>query len=330
MIKVLAALFLISHAYAYVPTVESLFRFGGNPDVSTNGLSLTMVVKKINQAEKANRTEGNESTLKEDRVEDYYKIFFSRSADSFKVAQTRYNNPSFSEESLEHKVYFSNFSPYTIKPSPEQAEKGLFHGLLRSLVFNDGAFLVNYLKSLGVPARLNNEIINREKVEFLANYKRYLVTVSKDRNARKSEFNPMRPSDPAAQSRVDNIMSGPMYVDTKQVKLAKDEGDIAWVVNAGAFEGVVSYKNREIKRIKYKSSAGVLEIICKDYWVANGTHFLPRFLLVKGFNGQAYQVELKNLRHYSERDDDLLRRLRNWDQLLKGKESREFRPEFLL
>jgi hypothetical protein len=322
--------FFATTVQAYVPTVESLFRHGANPDISANGLSLTMVVKKIQPGEKPRTSVNDASLLKDDKLEDYYKVFFTKSGESLKVAQTRYNSGNFSEASLEHKIYYPNFSSYTIKPSVEQAEKGVFFALLHSMTLNNGSHMVNYLKSLGVPVRLNNEIINREKIEFLANYKRYLVTISKDRNAKKTEVNPMRPDDSSAQSRVDEIMTEPMYTDMKQVKLSKEEGDIAWLVNAGAFEAVVSYKNREVQKVKYKSAAGDFEVICKDYWLANGTHALPRFLLIKTFSGQNYQVEITNLRHYLEKEDDLIRRLRNWDQVLKGKESNDVRPEFLL
>jgi hypothetical protein len=330
MIKFLALILLTNTAFAYVPTVESLFRHGSNPEVSTNGLAISFVVKKIQVGEKPTTNVNDASLLKEDRPEDYFKIFFTKAGDHLKVAQTRYSNSTFSESSLEHKIYYPNFNAFTMKPSIEQAEKGIFFGLLDSLAINNGAHLINYLKSLGVPVKLNNEIINRQKIDFLADYKRYLVTVSKDRNARKTEVNPMRPDDAAARQRADEIMSESMYVDTKQVKLSKDEGQIAWVVNAGPFEAVVSYKERELQRIKYKSSAGDFEVICKDYWLANGTHALPRFMLIKTFGGLNYQVEILNLRHYVEKEDDLVKRLRNWDQVLKGRESSDVRPEFLL
>lgn len=329
MMKVLAlVLFVSASVHAYVPTVESLFRHGSNPDVSANGLSLTMVVKKIQPGEKAGSTES--SLLKDEKGEDFYKIFFTKNGDALKVAQTRYNSNAFTEASLQHKTYYPNFTAFTIKPGVELAEKGVFFALLHSMTLNNGSHMVSYLKSLGVPVKLNNEIINREKVEFLADYKRYLVAISKDRNAKKNEVNPMKPDDAAARNRAEEIMNEPMYVDTKQVKLSKDEGQIAWVVNAGSFEAVVSYKERDVQRVKFKSPAGDFEIICKDYWLANGTHSMPRYMLIKTYSGQNYQVEITNLRHYIEKEDDLVKRLRNWDQALKGKESSEARPEFLL
>lgn len=328
MMKVLALFFFVSASvHAYVPTVESLFRHGSNPDVTANGLSVTMVVKRIQPGEKAAGST-SDSLLKDEKGEDYYKIFFTKSGDTLKVAQTRYNSNAFTENSLQHKTYYPNFSPFTIKP--EHPEKGVFFALLDSFMLNNGAHIVNYLKSAGVPVKLNNEIINRSKVELLADYKRYLIAVGKDKNAKKTEVNPMKPDDAAARARAEDIMNEPMYVDTKQVKLSKDEGQVAWVVNAGAFEAVVSYKERDVQKVKFKSTAGDFEIVCKDYWLANGTHSLPRYMLIKTSNGQNYQVEITNLRHYIEKEDDLVKRLRNWDQALKGKESSEARPEFLL
>lgn len=323
---VLAALITTS-AMAYVPTVESLFRHGPNPDVTANGVSITMVVRK---AEAGAKPQGQESALvNETKSEDFYKMFFTKvSNDVMKVAQTRYENNTFSEASLMEKVYFSNFSPYTVKGSMEESEKGVFHAMLRSMIFNDGHYLVNYLKSLGVPVKLNSEIINREKVEYLASYKQYLVAVSKDR--RKAHANPLKPEDAGQRAKIDAVMNEPMYVDQKQVKLSREDGDMSWLITAGHFDAVVSYKDREITKIKYRSQLGEYEIQCKDFWLANGTHSMPRYILVKDYKGENYQIEILNLRHYLEKEVDLVNRLKKWDSLLKGKESTDPKPPFVL
>lgn len=330
MIKVVSLfLLLLNVAHGYVPTVESLFRHGSNPDVSANGISLAFKVTKVLPGERSG-TNLNSSSLLNDKPEDFFKVFFTQMGETTKIAQARYNSSNFSESSLVHKIYYPNFTAYTVKPNLESAEKGIFYGLLFSLALNEGNQLLNYLKSLDVPVRLNGELLNREKVEFLAEYKRYLALINKDRNAKKTEVNPMRPEDPAARERAEAIMSAPMYTDTKHVKLSKDEGNIAWVVNAGAFEAVFSYKERDAQRIKFKSQAGDFEVIMKDYYLANGTHAFPKFILVRTFSGVQYQLETISLRHYVEKEDDLVKRLRNWDQILKGNESSELRPEFLL
>ncbi len=330
MMKVLILLFISFSSEAYVPTVESLFRHGANADVTANGVTLTMSVKRIKVEEKSSDSVQDVSLLKDENETDYYKVFFTKTAEGLKVSQARYKNESYSENSLVGKIYYPNLNAFTFRPEIEASEKGIFFGLLNSMVFNNGAHIVNYLKSLGIPLKLNNEIINREKVELLADYKRYLVTINKSRMAKKSELNPLQPQDIAARERVQAIMGDSMYTDTKQVKLSKDEGEMVWMVEAGPFEAIFSYKDRDLKKIKYKSTAGDYDISFLDYWLANGSHLFPRFVMIKTLSGQQYQIEVTGLRHYIEREEDLLRRLKNWDQILKGKDTPSPRPEFLL
>ena len=135
---ILIALFSLSNALAYVPTVESLFRNGDNPEVTANGVSVTFSIKK------------------DEEHSDFYRIFFSKTQDGMKVAQARYKDASYAEDSLSHKYYLPLFTAYTVKPLPEQMDKGLFYNSLFSIVFNNGTYFVNYLKSAGVPLKLNS------------------------------------------------------------------------------------------------------------------------------------------------------------------------------
>jgi hypothetical protein len=330
MTKLLFIFLISTSAMAYVPTVESVFRHGANPDLVVNGVVLNLVVKKLNSASlgDANR---EVSLLNDERQEDYYKLYFSKlSTEGLKVSQARFNNASFAETAIEHRVYYPNFSPYTVKGNVEQIERGLFFSVLNSVLFNNGAHIVNYLKSLGVPVRLNGDLINREKIEYLASYKRYLNVISRDRNARKTEINPLKPDDPVARARIDSVMSGSMYIDTHQVRLGREDGEMAWIVEAGNFRSVVSYRNRDVQKVSFKTQAGEFEMSFKDYWLANGTHSAPRYIMIKTLSGENYQVEVTSMKHFVEKDDDLVKRLTRWDQILKGKNDPNTRPEFLL
>ncbi|HXH32000.1 MAG TPA: hypothetical protein VNJ01_14415 [Bacteriovoracaceae bacterium] len=327
----LFSFFIITSVQAYVPTVESLFRQGSNPEVVSNGVSVSMVVRKIIPGEKTEGTSVSDvSLLADDKAEDFYKFFITKSSgDALKIAQARYTDKTFSDKVVRHKIYYPNFTPYTVKTNIEQIEKGLFMGLLHSMTLNNGSHLINYLKSLGAPVKLNGDLINRSKLELLADYKAYLTLISKDRSARATAPNPLKPEDQAAKVRVDQLMKESMYVDLEQVKLGRDEGEMAWLVVAGPFEAVISYKDREVKRLRYKSAAGEMEILCEDYWLANGTHRMPKSLILRNFSGVTYQIEITNLRHYVENGEDIVKRLKNWDENLKGKDTRDPRPEFL-
>ena len=318
-------LLTISSAFAYVPTVESLLRNGANPDVTVNGVALNLAVRKINPG-----SGESSALLANGKGEDFYKLYFTRvSNDSVKVLQGRYSNANFSDESITHKNYYPNFTAYTIKPSVEQLERGIFFNLLQSMAYNNGAPLVNYLKSLDVPVRLNQDLINREKIEQLASYKQYLLAAQKNRNKPGME-NPMRPEDASARAKAEDISNASMYVDTHQVSISRQDGEMSWLINAAPFESVVSYNRREVQKVKFKSQAGEYEIQCKDYWLANGTHSFPRTMIIKTISGDTYQVEISNLRQYNDKEDDLVKRLQKMDQVLKKTASQDPRPEFLL
>lgn len=323
MIRALFLLILFSsEVLAFVPTIESLFRHGSNAEVTANGVSFTMVMKKVLPGD-----EGKTQSL----ADDYFRIFLTRgTGDNLKIAQARYRDNTFSGSSLEHKIYYSTFSPYTLKPSVEQMEKGVFFALVNSLAYNNGSHMVNYLKTLGVPVKLNSDLINREKIEYLASYKRYLVTINEDKAAKKTEENPLRPEDAAARERVEAVMDESMYIDTKQVKLAKEEGEMAWFAEAGPFTAVFAYNSRDLVKLVFKSAAGEMEIRCRNYGLLNGTHRFPKTIMIRDFSGDNYQIDVTDLRHYIEKEDDIVRRLKKWDTILKGKESQLLRPDFLL
>lgn len=322
---VLLLTLLSASASAYVPTVESLFRFGGNPEVTANAAVISFVVRKV-------EAEGQEeSLLKENKSEGYYRLYLTKSTgDALKIAQVHFKDPKFSDAGLDHKIYYPNFTPHTLRPTLDQMEKGLFLSLIHSLAFNNGSQMISYLAGIGVPVKPNSEIINKEKIDYLASYKRYLVNISNNRAARKTETNPLKPDDAAARERVDRIMGESMYVDTGHVKLSKEEGRPAWAVTAGGFESVHAYDSRAVLRYRYRTDAGEFSVKPLDYWKATGTHLFPKTMLVKNFRGENFEVEIIDYKHFLDKEDDLVKRQKKWDQLLRGGMSSAPRPEFLL
>lgn len=325
MIFLFFTLSLVYNALAYVPTVESLFRNGSNPDITSNGLMIPFQVKKIFGEAKRNEVVSSPITS----GGDFFKIYMTKSNDTLKVSQTQYTSGSYSDNVLVHKIYYSNLTPFTFRADVENVEKSIFYGLLNSIALNNGAHLLSYLQSLEIPVKLNSEIINREKIELLADYKRYLVLIKKDKSAKKTEVHPLRPTDQAAKERVDSIMAESMYTDLKQVRIGKDEGKMVWFVEAGPFTSTFSYKERQILKVKYVSSAGEYELIFKEYWKSNGIHHFPKSAIIKTFSGNQYEVDFGQVRHFVDSEDNLIKRLRNWDQALKGKSNQTLRPEFL-
>jgi hypothetical protein len=124
--KIFLVVFFIGAANAYVPTVESLFRNGSNPDIVSNGVSVQMKIKKLTTSEDGQ----NHSTPTE---EYYYKIFLTKNSDVIKLSQVCTTSEVINENTIKHKSYYSNFSPYSLKTGQENVDKALFYGILISM-----------------------------------------------------------------------------------------------------------------------------------------------------------------------------------------------------
>jgi hypothetical protein len=302
--------------FAYVPTVESLFRHGGNADVSSNSIVVNFKITKEVTESEANAEHA------------YFKIVMTKAGDTLKISQAQFLDDSYSDSSMIHKAYNSNFSPFSIGEESAQVEKGLFWGLMKSIFFNDGKHIVNYLKTLGTDIKLNEEIINKSKINYLVEYKKYLILSSK--GSKRKDLNPLKPEDLQEKSKVEKTMSESMYADFDQVHLLKKGEELYWGVNANNFQAVFSYENRHPVKVKYRQGNLESDIECLNYFNFDGSHFSPKEIIVKTFDGEKFKIDLLNIKYFSEREEDLIRRLQRWDSLVKLKKDSVARPQFLL
>ena len=297
------ALLFSQLALAYTPTVESVFRHGSNPEITTNAVSIAMKVTPLAEPDSGK----------------FYKIFFSVfDGSTLKASQTTYSDNSFAENTLLHKFYLSHLTPMSLKN--QSSDKGLFYSLMHSILLNDGQFIVDFLKMSGVPVKHNRELLNGEKIALMKDYKNYLVAINNDRSLKKTMVSPLGSGDGSDK---------PMYLDTNQVKLSSFEGKPAWHISAGDFQADVSYEERRPLKVKLKTPQGEIDIQCLDYWKPDGSHAIPKKMIVKTSKGESFQVETLSLRHYSEKEDDLVKRVRHWDEILRNRKDQPERADFL-
>jgi hypothetical protein len=308
--------FLSLDAFSYVPTVESLFRHGGNPDVTSSSVVLNFKVTKV-----AGGSEESDET-------GYFKIVISKYREILKITQAQFENDSFLDNSIIDQSYLSSFSPFSLKGETGQIEKGIFWGLLESIYFNEGKNLLNFLQTLGVQVKLNDEILNKEKVNYLVEYKKYLVTSKK--NGKSNEGNPLRPNDPQERLKVEKIMSESMYSDFQQVQLLKNGEDLFWGVEANNFQAIVSYSKRHPMKLSYKATNQEVEFSMLDYYPADGIHYSPREITIKNLSGVTYKINVLKVRYFSEKEDEVAKRVQKWESFSKGKKSNYSKPSFLI
>lgn len=319
--KFLLLLALSLPVYAYVPTVESLFRHGGNPDVTANAILLSGKVSLYNPYEDKLANEKSESFW----VKWVYNI---SPQNRLKLTQLIYRAPSMTEASLVHKAYVADLTPQYFGSSAPNGEKGLFFAMLNSILINDGSFMVEFLRTRGIDVKLNQEIINNDKKNLMQRYRAWLIRNKGGRGA--SDESPITPNSVAEREKVETIMASSMYLDTKQVTLARHQGEPAWQVKADGFEAWINDEKRELRQLVLKSAASETDIELRDFIIFSGTNAMPRNILIKGQQDQYWQVEILGVKQFNETMNDLVARLRRYDQILQQKQEVMVRPAFML
>ncbi|MFP5458356.1 MAG: hypothetical protein ACLGG7_06460 [Bacteriovoracia bacterium] len=316
------ALVVALPAFGYVPTVESLFRNGNNPDVTTNAIMVSAKVSLHSLFE--------ETTSTEKKADLWVRWIYNVTPQGrLKLTQLIYRAPSMTDASLVDKVFISELSPRSFGSTPNALERGLFVSLLNSLLINDGSFLVDFLRSKEISVRKNDDLINQEKKNLLLRHRSWLQKNNGGRGSL-AEDSPINPADANEKVRVEQILSSPMYQDTKQVSLTRHQGLPAWHVKAEGFEAWVSDDKRHIQQVLMKSGPSEIELQFRDYLLLNGVHNMPRLITVKGMQDQVWKVEVMGVRTFNETHPELVNRLKRYDLVLRQKQETVERPGFFL
>ena len=317
--KIIVSLLLISwSAIGYVPTVEGLFRHGNNPDVTTNALVLSASITPHNPF--AEKTENPVSPL-------WVKWIYNVTPHGkLKLTQLLYSSAAMNEASLLDKIYVAELSPKSFTAA--NTEKGLLLALLNSMLINDGSFMIDFLQHHGVSVAANTEILNQEKTALLYRYRAWLAQ-TKGGRAAGAEESPLNPSNPTERERVSRLMNSSMYLDSGKVSLSRYQGEPAWQIRTESFEAFVDDAKREVRQVVLRQSNGEIDITCHNDLLINGTHRMPKYLIIKTTLDQHYNVSFISLRHFNESQSELLNRLQKYDQVLSQKRSPVERPSFL-
>lgn len=315
---VLFVLLISLNLKAYVPTVEGLFRHGGNPDITTNAMVLTATITPHNPY--AEKTEVTTNPL-------WVKWVYNMSPQGkLKLTQLIYSSASMIDANLIDKVYVGELAPQSFGPT--HTERGLLLSVFNSIFINDGSFMIDFLQNHGVSVSANTEILNQDKVALLSRYRSWLIQSNGGR-ASNAEDSPLSPSSSSEKEKVNRLMSAPMYLDSGIVSLSRYHGEPAWHIKTENFEAFIDDSKREIRQVLLRQPNGDIEITGHDPMLLNGLHRTPRSLILKSALDQHYQIRFTSLKHFNENPSELLARLKRYDQILAHKREQVERPAFL-
>jgi hypothetical protein len=306
-------IYLISfNLWAYIPTVESLFRNGDNQETQGNTLYLNGTIFKIAP------DQASEEILFYNRW-----IYQFSQNQKLKLSQQIYSQANLSDDSIIDKNYISNLNPYLFNESIPGQTKGLFYSILNSLLMNDGSFLIDFLRTKKIDIKHNISLVNQSKRSLLDRYKKYL-----SEKKVKEGPSPLEPNDYEERVKARNIMSEKLILDQGFVSLKKLNHEVVWYVDTLLFKAWISDTKREVRKIIYKLDSGDLELYPKEYFLIDGFHKFPRSLQIKMPNNDYYRIDFTDLRYFSETENAFLDRLKRADRVLNGKKL-SYKPEFL-
>jgi hypothetical protein len=299
-------IFFNFNAFSYVPTVESLFRNANNPEVTTNALVLNLSIKKVD----------NQSVTPA-AVKLVYNSF---NDSSLKLTQLLFSTESFSDAELLDKKYMGSFTTKNFHLD-NSLEKGLLFASLNTLLINDSGLMLEYLKELGVGVKYNDELIVGEKMQLINRYKNFL--------GKPSEINPLRPENDDERKKIEKIMKESFYNKSNLISFGKWDNFVGWNIRDEKFEAFFENHSRKLLRLSYKTEKGTIEIIYKDYILYDGIHSFPRYIYLRDQDNISWVFETKSLRFFQENMNEMLVRIKKYDDALKGKEAIKHECSFL-
>lgn len=328
--KLIAIALLINSlaAFAYKPTVESLFRNGSNGEIGSNTAMATFVLKqKIKDSEKEQASSpealGAESSEADIKVPSIftYKTLISNEGDTPKLVQVRYLGSIASGAAMNDVRYIPQMTFQGMRLGSEQLEKKFFYSLLSTLVNNRGDLMINFLRDIGVEVQSNMDRVDKEQLYHLGKYVEYLKL---DEEARAEQENPLEPSDKDEAEKMAEIFKRPFLTPSPYVKRMKEGQEFFWVVEGEKVYAKFSHDDHKLLEMRVSTESGDISVKCFNYILYGQDIQFPELVLLKDLSGAEYMLNMKKISNFADTSEKFTKRLGNYQEALtKNKENNE-------
>ncbi len=270
--------FIHLNLFAAVPAPEGLFRNGNNADITSDEIYVSFSV---------------EEKDKEGVAPKYFKLYFEKEKGSVNILKLGFNESQMKEGAV---------SDVSVKDglkisSDDNITRELLFSTFDTLFFNSSVLMNKFLKKHSSGYMLNSEMLNREKLSLLYNYKEYLLKIERDPGIEKDLVSPLKPNDPKELENVNRIMKQDLYTISDSVVLEKINNELFWKVKLSGFNAWFSNEEHELRRVQFDKT----EIEFNDFQLLDGIHKIPKYIQVTNGNGEKYLItffeyENKNLK----------------------------------
>lgn len=298
-------LFISINAKAYIPTFDSLLRNGNNPDIANNTVVANLKIKYI----PAPNSEEAKSPIILNNAVKY--VLYNEREDFPKLVQLQYAGGKITSSNLHDVKVFPFHNLKSLRRGNENIEQQFFYSLLGMFLRNDSSLLVEFLKKQGVRVQSNKELMNKEKLRLLRDYRYYLKKVKESSTVSNDLQNPLYPSDPEEREKVGALMKTPLLSPDSYVKRFKNGDYFNWVVETDQVFASFDYEHR-LEELTLKTSEGELKATCGRFLIQGSKLEFPEVVTLTDFRGNKYEIRAVSLKMFPDNSKRYFRRLKRY------------------
>jgi hypothetical protein len=313
--------FCSTSAFAYIPSVDSLFRNGNNIDVGDSTVVANIIITKINSADSA-------EVATEPQRSGHKFLFSSQVPGLSEFLQIDYRNVLFTPETINEVKRKKKLNLNSL--SEELFETKLFYGLFKSLILNRSDLMTSFLNKIDPRVLPNKSILNKEQLALLNKYKAYLRNLN---NKVEGIENPLNPISIEKRKEIKDILSKSLITDASNVKRVFENKKFYLYYKSDVLELKFENETHQLRSIKVKNGESEISIEMLNYVLFSGGFEFPEEINIKLANGDHFQVILKKLMLLKDSEQSYSKRLGRYKKQLKEVEDKIVvlnKPMFIL
>lgn len=298
-------------AFGYTPTVESLFRNGNNVEVGTNTLAASMYITRLLREDESELTEGPP------RKTAYKFVIGNENEDRPRLVQLDYRNGVISNETM-NRIHVKNlFSLKKLGLSNEQEESKVFYSLISSLLLNKSDMMMNFLTEIEPSLKKNKELIDKDHLSLLNNYRWYLKKKNEDENSEEL-VNPLKPENEEKMELVKKTLERSLLLKSPSVKRVLERDEFFWDIQTDKIFARFENKTHQLKKLTITTMKGKIEIDLHHYVIFGGGIEFPEIIYFKDLAGQTFEIKMSKISHFKDNANNFDNRIKRYEKALSN------------
>ena len=316
-----------SNSFAYIPSVESLFRNGNNIDIGNNTVTASFYVKRMNK-------EGESELVDGPPIKTAFKfVIGNENEEKPKLVQLDFRNGVISNETMNRVHFKPNFSLKNLAINEEQDETKIFYSIISSLVLNNSKMMMSYLRDIEPSIQQNKELIDTEQLNLLNSYRTYLKEKNTAEEDSEEIVNPLKPETDERKEYVKSAMSRSMLNETPSLKRVFKEGKFFWEINSENIYARFTNSNHQLKKLVIKTPRGKIEVDLHHYILFGSGLEFPEIIYFKDLSGQMFEIKMTKMSQFKDNSASFFKRIKRYEKIIKESQNNieeVIKPPFIL